>query len=82
MDDLKVVRNRINAIDDTIMALLEERFDLAEQIGVYKMTNKLPIYNADREQDILDKTSSFSHFPHIKEVYGTIMKESKKLQRK
>ncbi len=82
MDDLTTMRKRINAIDDTIMALLEERFDLAHRIGAYKVSNNLPIYDADREQSIFDKTASFSHFPQMKEVYSTIMKESKKLQRK
>lgn len=82
MDPLTTLRNKIDDIDQTLMELLEKRMDLSIRIGDYKQINNITVLDSTREQSILDKTSSFSHSPQIKNIYKTIMKESKSLQRK
>lgn len=82
MDRLVKSRNRIDEIDDAIMQLLDERYDLSMEIGEIKKKQKTQVLDANREQIILDKTSKLRHSHSIKNVYHTIMDESKKLQRK
>ena len=82
MDRLERLRNRIDAIDYTIMELLDERYDLAVDVGNLKKELNTPVLDTNREQIILDKTSKLSHSLAVKNVYEAIMEESKKLQRK
>lgn len=79
LDDL---RKQIDQLDDEIMKLLDKRYNLTTEIGSVKARTNIEILDTSREQLILDKTSQFSHSPQLKEIYKTIMKESKSLQRK
>ena len=51
--DLGNIRENINAIDDKIAALFEERMNLAHQVGTYKAERNLPILDTGRERDII-----------------------------
>jgi monofunctional chorismate mutase len=82
MDKLLDARSQIDKIDDQIMELLDERFALSIQIGTIKKEIKSPILDSNREQKILEKTSKLSHSHTIRNVYKSIMDESKKLQGK
>lgn len=82
MDKLLKSRNRIDEIDNQIMALLDERYDLSIKIGDIKKLQKTSVLDTNREDTILDKTSKLRHSLAIKNVYISIMSESKKLQRK
>jgi monofunctional chorismate mutase len=82
MDKLLDARSQIDKIDDQIMELLDERFALSIQIGTIKKEIKSPILDSNREQTILEKTSKLSHSHTIRNVYKSIMDESKKLQGK
>ena len=82
MDKLLKSRNRIDQIDTQIMELLDERYSLSIEIGNIKKESNAPVLDSNREQIILDKTSQLSHSLAIKNVYKSIMKESKNLQRK
>ena len=37
MDDIKDIRENINKVDDEIIKLLEERFDLSKKVRAYKI---------------------------------------------
>lgn len=82
MDRIKKKREEIDSIDLQIMALLDKRFFLTSEIGRIKKEVKKVVLDPYREQMILDKTTKFSHYPQLKEIYHTIMNESKNLQRK
>lgn len=82
MDRIKKKREEIDSIDLQIMALLDKRFFLTSEIGRIKKEVKKVVLDPYREQMILDKTTKFSHYPQLKEIYQTIMNESKNLQRK
>lgn len=64
------------------MNLLDQRYALSTKIGEIKQSSKTAILDSKREDDIINKISKYSHYPQIKQVYQTIMKESKALQRK
>ncbi|MEC9484688.1 MAG: chorismate mutase [Candidatus Izemoplasma sp.] len=80
MDDLSTLRNKIDDLDSKIMALLEQRFNLSRAVGEYKKKYNLPVLHSNREQEIFDKTSRYSNYPQIKEIYKTILKTSKDVQ--
>ena len=82
MDAITDLRKQIDVIDDKIMELLNQRYNLVQEIGHQKQTHKKAIMDSDREKLIFDKTSIFSHYPQIIEVYKTIISESRSLQRK
>lgn len=82
MDSIAALRKEIDALDQDIMNKLDKRFDLSVKIGQLKQLENKAVFDSNREQLILDKASSLSHFPQIQEVYRTIMTQSKSIQRK
>ena len=51
--DLNELRNEINQIDDEILRLFLRRMEVAGQVADYKRENNLPIYQPQREREIL-----------------------------
>lgn len=82
MDQIKKLRNEIDILDNKIMELLDTRYKISKQIGEVKATQNIQVLDSNREDLILSKTTKFSHSPQIYNIYKTIMKESKSLQRK
>ncbi len=82
MDQIGKLRNEIDIIDSTIMNLLETRFLIAKKIGLIKQRENITVLDTNREETILRKTTNYSHSPQIKNIYITIMNESKNIQRK
>ncbi|MFY9213341.1 MAG: chorismate mutase [Tissierellaceae bacterium] len=58
MDDLKVYRDKIDKIDAELVALFEERMEIVLKIAAYKKANKLPVYNASREKEVIARNTS------------------------
>lgn len=79
IDDL---RQEIDDIDSQIMKLLDKRYSIAVKIGTLKAQQNRSVLDSNREELIFNKTAIFRHSPQIKQVYKTIMNESKELQRK
>ena len=82
MDKIERIREEIDSLDIQIMKLLDERFNKTSLIGELKRHSKINVLDQSREDAIFSKASNFSHYPEIKNIYITIMNESKKLQRK
>ncbi len=82
MDDLNTLRKQVDLLDDQIMKLLDERFNLNKIIGIVKKDAHISVNDPTRETFILNKASSFKHNDKIKHVYLTIIEESKKLKGK
>ena len=55
--DLNELRNEINQIDDEILDLFLRRMDAAAQVADYKRAHDLPIYQPQREREILKKAA-------------------------
>ena len=56
--DLSEIRRKIDTVDDQLLDLFLQRMALAEDVARYKKANGLPILNAAREQEVLDKVSA------------------------
>ncbi len=82
MDKIIKLRGRIDEIDNEIMKLLSERYEISDRIGDIKSTSKVQILDQKREEYVLNKTKKHSHSPQLELVYRTIMGESKNIQRR
>lgn len=83
--DLSQARNRIEEIDRQMAALFEERMECAKSIAEYKKINNLPVFDAVREKQLLNKNSEYIHDEvlkdHYKEFLTSVMDISKNYQR-
>jgi len=55
MNELDNYRQKIDAIDQELTRLFEERLETVLKVGDYKKENQLPILDAIREQELIDK---------------------------
>ena len=84
MRDIKELREEINNIDASLADLFTKRMEVAKEIGEYKKANGLPIFDAIREKEVIDKNSKLIKDESIKGYYinflKEVMKESKNYQ--
>lgn len=84
IDSLNQLRSKIQAIDKKILDLLHERAEIAIEIGKIKKRQHLPVYDPERESELLDVLVRNNKSPlsaeAITNIYRAIMSESKKLQ--
>ncbi len=55
MKTLQNYRNDIDALDDRIISLLEERFKIVKKVGNYKVEHALDVVQTGRVQEVLDR---------------------------
>ncbi len=55
MRDLNEIRQEINEIDEKLTELFRRRMECARDVAEYKKANDLPILNAEREREVLDR---------------------------
>lgn len=82
MDKIIKLRTRIDEIDNEIMSLLSERYEISDEIGTIKSSSKVDVLDTKREEYVLNKTKKHSHSSQLELVYRTIMNESKNIQRR
>ena len=84
MENLDVYRAQIDEIDKELTKLIEQRLEVVLKVGQYKKEHNLPVYNKEREDEVIIKNSSnlsnkdFSFA--IEEIYKSIIEASKKLE--
>ena len=83
--ELGDARTRIDALDEKIVALINERGSLAQRIGRVKAVEGTPVYAPDREREILDRLVQLNNGPLpdrvLRAVYREIMSGSFALER-
>ena len=83
---LEKTRKEIDALDDQIIALLERRMSLVDEVITAKAEENKNVYDADREYFILEKikkrTEKPQYEPAIHSIYEEIMKRSREYQEK
>jgi chorismate mutase len=84
MHDIGFYRNRIDELDEQILALLNERAQAAAEIGILKRQQGLPVLDSKREQDILARLTSQNTGPmkdeNIGKIFFAIMSGCRELQ--
>lgn len=82
MRNLSEIRVEIDSIDKQLIELFKKRMDCARDVGIYKQANGIPVFNEERENEILDKVEQKGgeYGPHARLLYSNIMELSRALQ--
>lgn len=83
--DLIPLRDRIDALDRAILAMLNERAHCANLIGAVKKKIGLPIYMPGREQEVLDNVTGANTGPlandAVRRLFERVIDETRSLER-
>lgn len=86
MNELENLREKIDTIDKEMIALFEKRMDVVADIAAYKIKNKLPVLNQNREDIVVSKVKSTvknkDYTDSAADLIKDIMEISKKFQQK
>jgi len=82
MSDLNETRKKINQIDQEMARLFEERMDCSKQVAEYKMKHALPILDASREQELINKNSIYIKNVEYKDYYINFLKETMEISKR
>lgn len=81
---MKNLRNEIDKLDLEIVQLLEKRFDVVKEIAKFKIKNNIPVYDPERETQVLEKNlnnlENKEYFDEIEKIFKQIMASSKTYQ--
>jgi chorismate mutase len=79
MDKIIKSRETIDFIDNNILVLLKERFEIVKKIKEIKIKNKIEILDKEREKNIYDNIyNNFNeYYIYFKPIFEIILKESK-----
>lgn len=85
MSELDQLRSSIDEIDRQIVALFEQRMAVTEQVGRYKQSIGMPVLDAGREREVIQKKIQCLTNPNLKTdvslLYQSIMAISRRQQR-
>jgi chorismate mutase len=82
-NQLNPLRDKIDQIDQKILKLIEQRFQIAEKIAQHK--TKTPIRNLERENQVLENWLSqkiLSSETFISKIVKLILQESRNIQKR
>lgn len=82
---LSELRGVIDRCDRTIVATLAERMAAASGVAEYKIQNNLPVLDASREAQLLEKIRMLAgeeYAEYFAEIYAAVLKTSKEYQQK
>ena len=78
-------RSRIDAIDRKLVELLNERAQCAMEIGHLKRSQGVPVYQPDREREILANVESANRGPledtAVRRLFERVIDEARSLER-
>ena len=82
---MRALRERIDALDEQIVALLNERASCALEIGEIKRTVGMAIYQPGREREVLDHVRRVNPGPldgdAVMRLFERIIDEARRLER-
>lgn len=74
-EDLSKLREKIDGIDCRILQSLNERIQLAAEIGKSKALKKMPVYDPAREEEVLRKVVASNEGPFPRKALEKIFRE-------
>jgi len=82
---LEEYRVLIDDVDRRIVALLNERTQVVEEIGRVKRASELPIYEPKREEQVFANVTGSNHGPMspeaLRRIFERIIDEMRRIQR-
>ena len=86
MDELKVYRDQIDTIDRQLADLFQQRMDVVDKVGQYKLARHLPVLDAKREQEVLAAKAALARdeamSADLAALFENLMAVSRRRQRK
>ena len=83
--DIADWRKKIDAIDQQLVEILNQRAQAAQEIGRLKRQTSLPIYEPDRERIVLEQVQQQNKGPlqhrHLVQIYERIMDVMRNVQK-
>ena len=85
LSDIRKWREEIDRLDLELLRLLNKRAQCAIEIGKIKRTQKLPIYDPRREEDVIRMTLEENPGPldneGVRRLFERIIDESRRIER-
>lgn len=81
MDKLEQSREKINKLDADMARLFCERMEAVREIADFKAGRKLPIFDASREAEIIEKNSALIQSDEIRAHYINFLKNNMRISR-
>jgi len=82
---IEELRDRIDLLDETLVRLLNARAACALEIGRIKRERGIPIYQPDREAQVLDNVQRFNNGPldqpAMRRLFERVIDEARHLER-
>ena len=86
MEELKAYRDQIDTIDRQLADLFQQRMDVVDKVGQYKLERKLPVLDAKREQEVLAAKAALARdeamSADLAALFENLMAVSRRRQRK
>jgi len=86
MQDLSDYRREIDAIDEQLSALFEQRMETVLKVAAYKQAHKMEVLQTGREEEVLKKARArlkdASFTPEIESFFTSMMGISRSLQKR
>ncbi|OHD56531.1 MAG: hypothetical protein A2Y33_15525 [Spirochaetes bacterium GWF1_51_8] len=83
-EQLEKLRQKINDVDVRLVNLLDDRASLVKEIGEYKKSKNLPVYQPDREKDVKERVlaASKNEFPSkaLMHIFTEIVSAARSLE--
>lgn len=81
MKELNEIRQEINAVDIELRALFEKRMLLAREVAEYKTAHGLPILDASREAEVIEKNVAKLKSEELRPFYVNFMQSNMAISR-
>ncbi len=73
MDRLNQARNVINICDENIAKMFEDRMHAVEDVVAYKKANNLPVLDAAREKEVIERNLANIKDEKLKPYYEDLL---------
>lgn len=81
MNDLDKARKIINDVDTQIARLFEKRMEAAKEVALYKQKNGIPITDAAREQEVINRNSVLIENDDLRSYYINFLQYNMELSK-
>ena len=81
MKDISELRKGINRVDREMAALFEERMHCVREIAAYKKARGLPVYDPEREREVISKNAEAIQDSEIRSSYINFLKDEMRISR-
>lgn len=76
------LREQIDLLDESIQNLFLERMQIVSKVALFKKENKLPVYDEEREREVIQKNLDRIDEPDLADLYEDFYKKILEVSKK